>query len=90
MRQTDEPLGDLRIIRDFLGECGSRFYVSGISKPLWKFRYYLRTTKYEWGAYYVSVEVVLDKDRNSLTAVTFGQYFKNKQEFKEGQQPKAL
>jgi hypothetical protein len=72
------------------GECGAKFYVSGISKPGWKFFYDLRTTKYEWGKYHLTIEVVSDKDGQSLTGVAFGKFFKNKQEFKEEQKSKAL
>jgi hypothetical protein len=57
--------------------CGTKVYLTGISKPLWKFRYDVSTTKYKRGEYHLSVEVVFDKGKKSLTSVTFGKFVKN-------------
>lgn len=66
-------------------ECGTKFYLAGTKKPLWKFRYDVQTTKYAWGEYYLSIEVVFDKGQKVLTAVTFGQFL-GKQKYRDNRE----
>jgi hypothetical protein len=77
-------------IKFMSAECGTKLYLNGTSKPLWKFRYDVRTTRYDWGKYYLSAEVVFDKLGASLTAVKFGQFIETKPDFKTDQKPQQL